>query len=285
MLPPHRVIRPDGTIVRVDDQSSIPQELRGLWERLKDWRILGPSVYIIRSCQLELINTCDVALLPMFFASNYFYAYQGAVNAGKFDGPTRAVIAALEGAGAIIGALIIGFFVLDANWFARKTRGWLGLTFVSIITIIVWSCGLAWQLTFTRVTIGEKINYKDNGFAGKGALFFFCESFVSVPREEILIFDRSDRLLWRCVLPGSRLLDHGRSHQRPIHPRPLRRSLQGRSICRCRRFLRHGRHLDSILERTPRQLDHDARLVPPRWNRHSYHQGDQLRHRTRRLRR
>jgi hypothetical protein len=111
----------------------------------------------------------------MFFASNYFYAYQGAINAGKFDGPTRAVIAALEGAGAIIGALLVGFFVLDANWFARKTRGWLGLAVVSTITIIVWSCGLSWQLTFTRETIGEKVNYKDSGFAGKGTLFFFCK--------------------------------------------------------------------------------------------------------------
>lgn len=46
VLPPHQVIRADGTIVRVDDQSSIPQELKGLWERLKDWRILGASVHI-----------------------------------------------------------------------------------------------------------------------------------------------------------------------------------------------------------------------------------------------
>jgi len=152
-LPPHRVVRPDGTIVRVDDQSSIPQELKGLLERLKDWRIL--------------------ALLPMFFASNYFYAYQGAVNAAKFDGPTRAVIAALEGAGAIVGALLIGFLVLDASWLSRKTRGWLGLTFVSVTTIVVWSCGLSWQLTFTRETVGTKINYKDDNFAGKGSLFFF----------------------------------------------------------------------------------------------------------------
>ena len=148
----------------------------------------------------------------MFFASNYFYAYQGAVNAGKFDGPTRAVIAALEGAGAITGALIIGFFVLDATWFPRKSRGWLGLAIVSLITIIVWSCGLAWQLTFTRETIDKKINYKDDNFAGKGTLFFFCEFFISLIQRN-LIFDRFDRLLRRCVLSGSRLLDHGRSHQ------------------------------------------------------------------------
>ena len=47
VLPPHRVIRPDGTIVRVDDQSSIPKELKGLWERVKDWRILGVSRYAL----------------------------------------------------------------------------------------------------------------------------------------------------------------------------------------------------------------------------------------------
>lgn len=41
VLPPHRVVRADGTIVKLNDQSSIPQELKGLWERLKDWRILG----------------------------------------------------------------------------------------------------------------------------------------------------------------------------------------------------------------------------------------------------
>lgn len=41
VLAPHQVVRPDGTIVKVNDQSSIPQELKGLWERLKDWRILG----------------------------------------------------------------------------------------------------------------------------------------------------------------------------------------------------------------------------------------------------
>ena len=47
VLPPHRVIRPDGTIVRVDDESSIPQELRGLWERMKDWRVLGVSSHVL----------------------------------------------------------------------------------------------------------------------------------------------------------------------------------------------------------------------------------------------
>ena len=180
VLPPHRVIRADGTIVKLNDQSSIPQEFKGLLERLKDWRILGPYFSVLHPPYTSRLMRVITALLPMFFASNYFYAYQGAVNAGKFDGPTRAVVAALEGSGAIIGALFIGFFVLDAKRFHRKTRGWLGLACVSTITLIVWSCGLSWQLTFTRATIGRKINYKDDNFAGKGVLFFFCEFSASV---------------------------------------------------------------------------------------------------------
>lgn len=118
----------------------------------------------------------------MFFSSNYFYAYQGAINTAKFDGPTRALNATLEGAGAIVGALMIGFFVLDGTRFSRRTRGWMGLGVVTAITLIIWSCGLAWQVTFTRESIAAEkaagakylINYHDSNYKGKGALYFFC---------------------------------------------------------------------------------------------------------------
>lgn len=120
----------------------------------------------------------------MFFASNYFYAYQGALNAAMFDGPTRALNAALEGAGAIVGALLIGFLVLDAKWAHRRTRGYIGLAVVTVMTIIIWAVGLSWQVTFTRAdgaamkAAGHLINYKDDAYRGKGPLFFFCESLL-----------------------------------------------------------------------------------------------------------
>jgi hypothetical protein len=79
-----------------------------------------------------------IALLPMFFASNYFYAYQGAINSAKFDGPTRALNGTLEAAGAIVGALLIGYIVLDGRWLGRRNRGYLGLAAVTALTIIVW---------------------------------------------------------------------------------------------------------------------------------------------------
>ena len=160
MLPPNRVVRPDGTIVKVEAKSQVHEELVQMLHTLKDWRML--------------------ALLPMFFASNYFYAYQGSVNATVFDGPTRALNASLEGAGAIVGALMIGFLVLDSKFMHRRTRGYVGLGVVTALTIIVWAVGLSWQVTFTRSYKadhnGTLLNYHDSNYKGKGALYFFCES-------------------------------------------------------------------------------------------------------------
>jgi len=111
----------------------------------------------------------------MFFASNYFYAYQGDLNSARFDAPTRALNAVLEGAGAIVGALMIGYLVLDLKWLSRRSRGYLGLGVVTAITITVWSCGLAWQVKFDRAEAAllPKINYKDADYRSKGPLYFF----------------------------------------------------------------------------------------------------------------
>ncbi|KZT07911.1 MFS general substrate transporter [Laetiporus sulphureus 93-53] len=163
VLPPNHVIRGDGTIVKLEAASKLHEELLSMWAMRKDWRVL--------------------ALLPMFFASNYFYAYQGAINTARFDSSTRALNAVLEGAGAIVGALIYGFCVLDAKWMKRRTRGYLGLGVVTVIVIAIWSCGLAWQVTFDRAKAKELeqeqklINYKDADYRSKGPLFFFCERY------------------------------------------------------------------------------------------------------------
>ncbi|KIJ47920.1 hypothetical protein M422DRAFT_28710 [Sphaerobolus stellatus SS14] len=162
VLGPNRIIRSDGTLVKLRARTSTREEVKGMISLFKDWRML--------------------ALLPMFFASNYFYAYQGAINAHVFDGPTRALNATLSGAGAILGALIIGFGVLDDNkiWKAkRRTRGYVGLGVVTVMTIIVWSVGLSWQVTFDRADFPDahpsnKINYHDNNrYPGPGTLYFF----------------------------------------------------------------------------------------------------------------
>lgn len=81
--------------------------------------------------------------------------------------------ATLEGAGAIIGALVVGFFVLDGSYLKRRTRGFFGLAAVTLVTIVVWSCALAWQVNFTRHSKIPKMRYTNSSYHAKGALFFF----------------------------------------------------------------------------------------------------------------
>jgi len=137
VLPPNKVIRGDGTLVKLQAASSIRIELRGMLGLFKNWRMLG-TFRLFHSQMQSWLTHPWAALLPMFFASNYFYAYQGALNTAKFDGPTRSLNGTLEAAGAIIGALLIGYFVLDGSWLGRRNRGYLGLAVVASLTIIVW---------------------------------------------------------------------------------------------------------------------------------------------------
>jgi hypothetical protein len=90
--------------------------------------------------------------------------------------PIGALNGTLEATGAIAGALIIGFLVLDGTRFRRRTRGFLGLAFVTIVTIVVWSCALAWQVKFNRTPRG-KVHYTNSAYRSKGVLFFFCKLF------------------------------------------------------------------------------------------------------------
>lgn len=69
ILPPGEIVRGDGTLVKVQESTSVGEELRNFIKVVRDKRI--------------------ILLIPMSFASNYFYAYQGAVNAFYFDGATR----------------------------------------------------------------------------------------------------------------------------------------------------------------------------------------------------
>ena len=70
---------------------------------------------------------------------------------------------------------MIGFFILDGTRFRRRTRGLIGLAFVTTMTIVVWSCALAWQVTFDRKP-RTKLHYTDQAYHAKGALYFFCTS-------------------------------------------------------------------------------------------------------------
>jgi hypothetical protein len=45
-----------------------------------------------------------LALFPIFFSSNFFYAYQGAITAYLLNGRTRLLVSLLTGLGSLMGA-------------------------------------------------------------------------------------------------------------------------------------------------------------------------------------
>ncbi|KGB79054.1 hypothetical protein I307_02859 [Cryptococcus deuterogattii 99/473] len=145
ILPPHLVVRGDGTIVKLDDAITPKEEARHFLKMFKDWRML--------------------LLFPMFFASNYFYAYQGAITAFLFNGRTRALVSLLTGLGAIIGAILIGV-VLDRVPLSRKKRSMIGCLTVIVLNIIIWVGGLVFQLKFTRHTEHTVWDWSDGAATG-----------------------------------------------------------------------------------------------------------------------
>ncbi|MBE3041468.1 MFS transporter, partial [Candidatus Bathyarchaeota archaeon] len=88
VLPAQKVIRGDGTLVEIEAAISPMTEFREFLKMLRDWRML--------------------ALFPMCFASNYFYAYQSAITAYLFNGRTRGLVALASGLGSIVGSILIG---------------------------------------------------------------------------------------------------------------------------------------------------------------------------------
>lgn len=139
ILPPHLVVRGDGTVVEIQAAITPKQEFKEVWALLRDWRM--------------------IALFPMFFSSNYFYAYQGAITTALFNGRTRALVSLLTGVGSILGSIIIGQLT-DNLPFGRRKRALFATAFVTFLNCVIWACGLAFQVQFTRANSsvrGEKI--------------------------------------------------------------------------------------------------------------------------------
>lgn len=139
LLPPHLVVRGDGTVVEMEAAITPKQEFKEIWALLRDWRM--------------------IALFPMFFSSNYFYAYQGAITTALFNGRTRALVSLLTGVGSILGSIIIGQLT-DNLPFGRRKRALFATAFVALLNCVIWACGLAFQVQFTRANTsvrGEEI--------------------------------------------------------------------------------------------------------------------------------
>ncbi|EKD00083.1 DUF895 domain membrane protein [Trichosporon asahii var. asahii CBS 8904] len=129
ILPPNLVVRGDKTVVEIQASISVRQEIRHFIALFKDWRMLF--------------------LFPMFFTSNYYYAYQGSIIAFMFNARTRALASLITQVGAMTGATLIGT-ILDRAPGTRRTRALVAWTLTLILELGVWSGAVAWQVQFKR---------------------------------------------------------------------------------------------------------------------------------------
>jgi len=154
ILPPSYVVRGNGTVVELQNSMSFGDEIKAFAAQFKDWRML--------------------ALFPMFFTSNYFYAYQNSIVTFMFNGRTRALSSLLGNLGAVIGAIIIGQF-LDRFPGMRRTRAIAGWVFTMVFMCAVWAGGIAFQTKFKRVpepTMRWSHDFKDAASRSPLALMF-----------------------------------------------------------------------------------------------------------------
>ncbi|KAI8138335.1 major facilitator superfamily domain-containing protein [Fennellomyces sp. T-0311] len=127
LAPPSMVVRDDGTNVTVAKSAHWKNELKGVINVWREWRI--------------------ICLIPAFLASNWFYAYQFHVNAVYFDATTRALNGTMYWGMQIIGSIIFGF-VLDFQGLSRRVRALLGACILFVVMMAIWAGGMVFQLSF-----------------------------------------------------------------------------------------------------------------------------------------
>lgn len=159
------VVRSDGSRVILMKNPTWWSEIYGLWATLRS------EPYI-------------VLLFPMFWASNWFYAYQfNDVNHARFNTRTSALNNVLYWLAQILGSFIFGY-CLDLKQFRRSMRAkgvWVALF---VLTMAIWGGGYAFQTKYTRaeVAAAEKgdpayrwvpLDWTSSGYIGPMFLYIF----------------------------------------------------------------------------------------------------------------
>lgn len=158
MVDADRVIREDGSKVILMKNPSWSSEFIGL----KDTFMAQPWI---------------AALFPMFFVSNIFYTYQSNdMNAAHFNTRARSLNNVLYWLSQIFGAVIFGY-ALDFKKFSRSTRAKGSFIALSVLTLVIWGAGWAWQSKQVTREVAEhkdaegKPTYKTVDWNAGGELF------------------------------------------------------------------------------------------------------------------
>ncbi|PPQ99598.1 hypothetical protein CVT24_005174 [Panaeolus cyanescens] len=160
MVSPENIVRTDGTRVALVRHPSWKIELYGLWVALRT----DPLI---------------VLLFPMFFASNWFYAWQfNDFNDAFFNIRARSLNNLVYWLSQMVGSIAIGA-LLDRGSISRRARafsGWVVL-FVMVFVVHIW--GFFYQRQYTRASFPPgvdvvKMDIFDKGYAGRIIIYIFC---------------------------------------------------------------------------------------------------------------
>ncbi|KAL4070509.1 major facilitator superfamily domain-containing protein [Scleroderma citrinum] len=162
MADPAKMIRTDGTKVESVRHPSWKSEIYGLWVALRT----DPMI---------------ILLLPMFYASNYFYTWQfNDYNQALFDIRARSLNNFVYWLSQIVGSLAIGSLVLDRAGFRRRSRAFAGWAILFVMVFIVNTWGYFYQRTYTRESVAastQKMDIYDSKYPAHVWLMIFCGVF------------------------------------------------------------------------------------------------------------
>ncbi|KAF2429160.1 MFS general substrate transporter [Tothia fuscella] len=156
------VIRDDGSHVILMKNPTWKTEIWGLYE------VFRSDPYIL-------------FLFPMFFASNWFYAYQfNGVNGAKFNTRTAALNNTVYYIMQIVGAYIFGY-ALDIPTIRRTVRAKAVWVALFALTFAIWGGGYKFQKGYTREDTNHKNPNPDTviydwttpGYGGPLVLYMF----------------------------------------------------------------------------------------------------------------
>jgi hypothetical protein len=115
----------------------------------------------------------------MFFASNWFYAYQfNGINAARFNLRTAALNNVLYYIMQIVGAFIFGY-ALDLDNVRRSVRARGAWVALFVLTFAIWGGGYAFQKGYTRADVDPKsgtlkpLDWTSSGYIGPMFLYMF----------------------------------------------------------------------------------------------------------------
>ena len=155
VLPPDRLIRPDGTRLATFEKISIWASLGRTAKLFGDWKIL--------------------LMLPTFFAPEVFFPFQSSMNAYAFNLRTRSLNSMLGSAIQVPTSFAMGWILDNEKFGRRKTRAFIGITIDAVWITSTYIAQTIWlhSWKFDRSIPGPSIDVHDDAYPGAIFIYLF----------------------------------------------------------------------------------------------------------------